>query len=159
MSSKSKRKHANKQYNRANNKPINSAADANDEPASTAAVTGEVASVTAAPAVVEAILTPKEFRKLEKEKLKRAKLEAKTAKKADMKKGKKEAGKKKKPFAFVGEIGSELKKVHWPTFKQTVKATGVVLGVVTVFALITLGIDRLLGFLYELLMEMQGEGA
>ena len=47
----------------------------------------------------------------------------------------------------------ELRKVNWPTFGKTVKQTGVVLGVVLVFALIVFGIDQGLGQLYKLLTK------
>jgi len=49
------------------------------------------------------------------------------------------------------ELSSELKKVTWPTFKDVVKKTGVVLAVVAVFAVVIFGIDMLLGFLRNLL--------
>ena len=84
MGSKSKRRHAQKQYNRAQNKvpaPANTAVEAE-----TTAVTTEA---------VSPIMTPKEFRKAEKERAKQAKLlkkeEAKkAAEKAKDKKDKKE---------------------------------------------------------------------
>ena len=168
MGSKSKRRHANKQSNRARNKPSGSIVEVDSEgyAVTDTEMTPEEFSVaaTAQPAASPAIMTPADFKKREKERLKEAKLEAKAAKQKEKEekkkdKTKKEPTEKKKPFAFIGEIGSELKKVHWPTFNQIVKSTSVVLGVVIVFALAVLGIDRLLGFLYELLIKMQGEGA
>ena len=51
------------------------------------------------------------------------------------------------------EVGSELKKVSFPTFRKTVQQTGVVISVVLVFTLVLFGIDRLLSFLYELLVS------
>ena len=48
-------------------------------------------------------------------------------------------------------MASELKKVTWPTFKEVVKKTGIVLAVVIIFALILLLIDYLLGLLFGLL--------
>ena len=57
---------------------------------------------------------------------------------------------------WIGRISretfSELKKVRWPTFAQTIVQTGVVLGVVIVFSLIIFGMDRGLGELYALLI-------
>lgn len=53
----------------------------------------------------------------------------------------------------IKEMGSELKKVSYPTFKKTVEQTGIVLSVVIVFTLVLFGIDRLLSFLYELLVS------
>lgn len=46
---------------------------------------------------------------------------------------------------------SELKKVTWPTFKEVVKRTGVVLAFVVIFGVLIFGIDTLLGFLVKLL--------
>ena len=51
------------------------------------------------------------------------------------------------------EVGGELKKVRWPTLGRTVKQTGVVLGLVLVFALVVFGIDQGLGQLYKLLTK------
>ena len=51
------------------------------------------------------------------------------------------------------EMGSELKKVSYPSFKKTVEQTGIVLSVVVFFALVLFGIDRLLSLLYELLVK------
>jgi preprotein translocase subunit SecE len=91
-------------------------------------------------------------------KKKQAKNEAKLAKKQaklsqkDKKKDKKTKKEKdEKRNIFVG-IGSELKKVHWPSWGEVWKATGIVLGVVVVFGLVVFGIDRLLGWLYEMLI-------
>jgi preprotein translocase subunit SecE len=71
------------------------------------------------------------------------------------KEGKKKAKKKdKKPSVIVKktkEIGSELKKISWPSFAKVVKNTGVVLVVVLMFTLVLLGIDRLLFWLFYLL--------
>ena len=73
---------------------------------------------------------------------------------------KKEKTKKKKEKQpskvgkMVKDTTSELKKVTWPTFAQVVKRTGVVLAVVLVFAVVMFGIDRLLGWLYSLLINL-----
>jgi preprotein translocase SecE subunit len=50
------------------------------------------------------------------------------------------------------EMGSELKKVSYPSLKKTVQQTGIVLSVVLMFTLVLFGIDRLLSLLYELLV-------
>jgi preprotein translocase SecE subunit len=66
----------------------------------------------------------------------------------------KEAGEKKprrNPIRALRETGSELKKVNWPTLRHTLKQTGIVLGIVLIFSLIVLGIDRGLGALFTLL--------
>jgi preprotein translocase subunit SecE len=151
MSSKSKRKHANKEYNRANNKlPAKNTEDSAEIPA-------PQIDETPAAAVGELVLTPKQLRQREKEQRKQAKEQIKAAKlkekEKNKKKDKKDGEEKRGTFAWVGEIGSELKKVHWPTFQQTMKATGVVLGIVVVFSLIILGMDRLLGWLYNILIS------
>lgn len=67
---------------------------------------------------------------------------------------KKKSKKDKKPSKAVRmfkETGSELKKVTWPTFKETVKRTGVVLGVVIFFGLILFAFDYILTVLSSLL--------
>ena len=59
--------------------------------------------------------------------------------------------KEKKPSKVkqkTKEVFSELKKVNWPTFKQVAKKTGVVLVVVLFFALVLLGIHKLLEVIY-----------
>lgn len=53
----------------------------------------------------------------------------------------------------IKEVGSELKKVSFPTLKKTVKQTGVVISVVLLFTLVLMGIDWLLSLLYELLVS------
>ena len=54
----------------------------------------------------------------------------------------------------VKETTSELKKVSWPSFGQVCKRTGIVLGFVVLATAILFGIDRLLGWLYELLINL-----
>lgn len=51
------------------------------------------------------------------------------------------------------EVFSELKKVNWPTVGQVAKKTGVVLAVVAVFAVVLLGINKLLQLVYQLLIS------
>ena len=59
----------------------------------------------------------------------------------------------KKPNIFV-RMGSELKKVTWPSFGKVVKATGVVIAVVVafliVFTAINYGLNTLLGLLTDI---------
>ena len=74
-----------------------------------------------------------------KEEIKPSKKEKKANKKA-VKKEKRQSKLVKK----FKETGSELKKVTWPTFKQTMKKTGVVLGVVVLFGVILCAIDYIL---------------
>jgi len=51
------------------------------------------------------------------------------------------------------DMFGELRKVRWPTFGETVKQTGVVLGVVLVFAIVVFGIDQGLAQLFKLLTK------
>lgn len=51
------------------------------------------------------------------------------------------------------ETFGELKKVSWPSFMKVLKSTGVVLTVVIFFTALLFGMDRLLGFLYRLLVK------
>lgn len=76
--------------------------------------------------------------------------EEKSSKENIKQKGKKPAKEKKKFGRRTKETFSELKKVSWPTFKEVVKKTGVVLAVVIFFALVLFGVDRLLSLLYGL---------
>lgn len=75
-------------------------------------------------------------------------------------KSKKNAKKKEKKdnvFKKTGkklkETNSELKKVTWPKFGKVVKQTGVVISIVLIFAVVLLGIDKLLEFLFGLLIK------
>ena len=64
--------------------------------------------------------------------------------------------KEKKPSKIaraLKETGSELKKVSWPKAGKVAKQTGVVLLLVTAFTLVVFGMDRLLGWLYQLLIS------
>jgi len=47
---------------------------------------------------------------------------------------------------------SELKKVTWPTFGQTLKQTGVVIAFVLMFVVILLGVNALFGWLFDLII-------
>ena len=47
---------------------------------------------------------------------------------------------------------SELKKVTWPTFGQTLKQTGVVIGFVLIFVVLLLGLNSLFGWLFNLIV-------
>lgn len=58
--------------------------------------------------------------------------------------------KENKPNA-VAKTMSELKKVSWPSFKQVVKQTSVVIVVALVFLLVIFGLDRLCSWLIGLI--------
>ncbi|MBR4407008.1 MAG: preprotein translocase subunit SecE [Clostridia bacterium] len=82
------------------------------------------------------------------------KIEVKEEPKQEQKAEKKTTAKKKekKPSKIktkTKEVASELKKVTWPTFPQVVKKTATVLVVVLVFAVVLLGIDKLLQVVYD----------
>lgn len=49
------------------------------------------------------------------------------------------------------ETFGELKKVTWPTFGKTMAQTGMVIAVVAIFAVLVLGVDLLLGWLFGLI--------
>lgn len=63
---------------------------------------------------------------------------------------KKPAKEKKKAGKRIKETVSELKKVSWPSFKDVVKKTGVVLAVVIFFGVVLFVFDFLLSMLYNL---------
>jgi len=97
----------------------------------------------------EKTLTPKE----QKLALKQAEKERKAAEKAKADKAKAKAKKEKGPNKMVKkfkEMGSELKKVTWPSFKTVVKSTGVIIAVVLVFTVALFGIETVLGLLFNL---------
>lgn len=74
-----------------------------------------------------------------------------------VKKDKKMKDKKPNIFKRLGkrfkETNSELKKVSWPTFGKVVKQTGIVIAIVLIFAVVLLGIDKLLELLFGLLIK------
>lgn len=84
-----------------------------------------------------------------------AKLEAKQAKEAqkakDSKKAKKQNLEPKKNKAK--ETVAELKKVTWPTFGKVVKNTLIVLGIVIAFTVVLFCIDRILSWLFQLMVN------
>lgn len=70
----------------------------------------------------------------------------------DVNKKKKDKVKKPNKIAkSLKETGNELKKVSWPSFKDVVKQTCVVLVVVIVFGIVLFGFDRLCSWLTGLL--------
>ena len=78
--------------------------------------------------------------------------EAKASKQSKTSKKKAKADKPKRNR--VKETFSELKKVSWPSFKQACKQTGTVLVVVAVFMLVVLGIDSLLSWIINLIVNI-----
>jgi preprotein translocase subunit SecE len=80
-----------------------------------------------------------------------------TEKKVKVSKEKQNKKKKERQPSKMGkrmkETASELKKVTWPTFGSVVKKTSVVLAVVLIFAVVLFGIDRLLAWIFSLLVK------
>lgn len=94
----------------------------------------------------------------EKQQLKLAKEQEKKDKAIQKEKAKKKKEEAREKAGKVGlkqhikETGSELKKVSWPSFKEVMKKTGVVIAVVLFFAVVLFAFDYLLHFLYDLLV-------
>lgn len=56
----------------------------------------------------------------------------------------------------IKEVFAEIKKVSWPSFSKVVKQTGIVIGVVLVFAAVITLIDFGLSNLFDLLGKIGG---
>ena len=54
---------------------------------------------------------------------------------------------------YLGSCKSEIKKITWPTAKQTTKNFGIVIGVIVVVGLFIFGLDRGLFALLGLVMN------
>lgn len=50
---------------------------------------------------------------------------------------------------FLGEVKTELKKVHWPTKKELVSYTTTVLLTVLIFSVFIFGIDKVITTILE----------
>ena len=59
--------------------------------------------------------------------------------------------KRRSPVRWFKELGSEIRKVTWPTFPTVLKQLSVVLVVTLAFLLVLMGMDALLGYLFKLL--------
>lgn len=82
----------------------------------------------------------------EKAKADKAKAKEKAKKdRAEKKKGKRTI------WIKIKDTIAELKKVRWPTIRNAIKQTGVVLAVVVIFGIIVFAIDMGLGELYKIL--------
>ena len=76
---------------------------------------------------------------------------------AKEKKGKEVSAKKKGGISkYFRDLKSELKKVVWPSRKQVVNNTGVVLATMTALGLFLAGIDFGLGELLDLVLHIGG---
>ena len=60
------------------------------------------------------------------------------------KKSRKKSKKRFRLFSYIGETRQELKRVSWPTRKELLKNTGVVLTVVTLATILVWVLDTLL---------------
>ena len=82
-------------------------------------------------------------------------VEEKVSKKEVKNETKNKNTKKEKKQSKLGkrakETVAELKKVSWPSFKEVVKKTGVVLAVVVFFGLVLFGFDYVLKFMFKLI--------
>ena len=87
----------------------------------------------------------------EREEMKAEREKERKAEKREREKRDKGPGVFRRMWGGIKNIGGELKRVEWPTFSKTIAKTGVVLGVVCVFALVIFGMDRGLTALYDLL--------
>ena len=96
-------------------------------------------------------LSPKELKKQEKAQAKKAKQIAKQKADKKRKEADEKAGKVGLKQRFK-ETGSELKKISWPSFKETMKKTGVVIAVVLFFAVVLIAFDFGLSKLFGLLV-------
>ena len=75
----------------------------------------------------------------------------KKAKPVKDKKAKKAKANAQPKKSRMKETFGELKKVSWPTFGKTMAQTGMVIGVVAIFALLVLGVDLFLGWIFGLI--------
>ncbi len=83
------------------------------------------------------------------------KKQAKVAKKNAEQKAKQKKAKNEKPKRHrIKETISELKKVSWPSFGKACKQTGAVLVVVLVFMLVILGVDSLISWIINLIVNI-----
>lgn len=83
--------------------------------------------------------------------------------KADKEKAKAKADKEKKPGVgkriarFFRELGSELKKVSWPTRADTLKKTGIVIVCVIVVGIIVWIFDGIASSVIDALLSLFGQ--
>ena len=95
----------------------------------------------------------------ENEKMEQGQGSASASEKADKAKKDKKPEKQKKPsiFARIGkwlkDMKSELKKVQWPTRKQTINNTLIVIAVTLIAAVFIYGIDTVFGRLLQLIYK------
>lgn len=89
--------------------------------------------------------------KLDKKAIKAKAEETKAKKESKKNKAKKAKANAEPKRNRVKETFSELKKVTWPSFGKTMAQTGMVLGVVAIFAVLVFGVDALLIWIFSLI--------
>lgn len=77
-----------------------------------------------------------------------------SAKPSKAKKEKAKTKKQNRVVKYFKDLKSELKKVVWPSRKQVVNNTGIVLVVILVVGLFLAGVDAGLGFVVEKLIGL-----
>ena len=90
----------------------------------------------------------------ENEKMEQGQGSASASEKADKAKKDKKPEKQKKPSIFARIGKSELKKVQWPSFKQTMNNTGIVILCVIVVGIFIWLFDAVAGALIEFLLGL-----
>ena len=58
------------------------------------------------------------------------------------------------PAQFIQEVRNEASKVTWPTRRETLVTTIMVFIMVVIVAVFFLGVDQVLGFLVQTLLEL-----
>jgi preprotein translocase subunit SecE len=61
---------------------------------------------------------------------------------------------KTNPFEFVQQVRSEVAKVTWPTRKETLITTGMVMVMVVLAALFFLGVDQVLNWIVGIVLGL-----
>ena len=63
---------------------------------------------------------------------------------------------KTSPGEFVRQVRQEVNKVTWPSRKETVQSTIMVLVMITIIALFLLGVDQVIAFLLQQILALGG---
>jgi len=67
-----------------------------------------------------------------------------------------QTGQGRSAWEFMRDSRTEVRKVVWPTRKETTQTTLIIMAVVTVVALLMWGLDSILGLLVRLLLRQGG---
>jgi preprotein translocase subunit SecE len=60
------------------------------------------------------------------------------------------------PARFIREVRAEVSRVTWPTRKETMVTTGLVLGMVALAAIFFFCVDQVIGMLVRMLFGVSG---